>query len=158
MARIHRRLYKKDLNEPDKLDGMITHLEPDILECEVKWISGSISTNKASGGIGIPAELFQIWKGDAVKVLHSICQLIWKTRRGHRTGKGQFSLQFQRREMPKNVQSTTQLHSFHMLARSGSKSFKLSFNSMQTKNFQVFKLDLEKAEEPEIKLPTYVGL
>ena len=72
-------LYKKDLNDPDNHDGVITHLEPDILECEVKWALGNITTNKASGGDGIPAELFQILKDDAVKVLHSICQQIWKT-------------------------------------------------------------------------------
>ena len=72
-------LYKKDLHDPDNHDGVITHLEPYILECEVKWTLGSITTNKASGGDGIPVELFQILKGDAVKVLHSICQQIWKT-------------------------------------------------------------------------------
>ena len=84
-------LYKKDLHDPDNRDGVITHLEPDILECEVKWALGSITMNKASGGDGIPVELFQILKDDAVKVLHSICQQIWKTSSGHRTGKGQFS-------------------------------------------------------------------
>ena len=78
MARIHRRTYKKDLHDLDNHDGVITHLEPDILECEVKWALGSISTNKASGGDGIPV-LFQILKDDAVKVLYSICQQIWKT-------------------------------------------------------------------------------
>ena len=72
-------LHKKDLNDADNHDGVITHLEPDILECEVKWALGSITTNKASGGDGIPAELFQILKDDAVKVLQSICQQIWKT-------------------------------------------------------------------------------
>ena len=72
-------LYKKDLHDPDNHDGVITHLEPDILECEVKWILGSITMNKASGGDGIPVELFQILKDDAVKVLHSICQQIWNT-------------------------------------------------------------------------------
>ena len=71
-------LYKKDLHDPDNHNGMITHLEPDILECEVKWAFGSIITNKASGGDGIPGELFQILKYDAVKVLHSICQQFWK--------------------------------------------------------------------------------
>ena len=70
------KLYKKDLHDPDNHDGVITHLEPDILECEVKWASGSITMNKASGGDGIPVELFQILKDDAVKVLHSICQQI----------------------------------------------------------------------------------
>ena len=72
-------LYKKDFNDLDNHDGVITHLEPDILECEVKWVSGSITMNKASGGDGIPVELFQIPKDDAVKVLHPICQQIWKT-------------------------------------------------------------------------------
>ena len=79
MARIHRRtITKKDLNGPDNHDGMITHLEPDFLQCKVKWALGSITTNKASGDDGIPAELFQILKDD-VKVLHSVCQQIWKT-------------------------------------------------------------------------------
>ena len=72
-------LYKKDLHNPDNQDGVITHLEADILECEVKWALESITTNKASGGDGIPVELFQMLKDDAVKVLHSICQQIWKT-------------------------------------------------------------------------------
>ena len=72
-------LYKKDLHDPENHNGVITHLEPDILECEVKWALGSISMNKASGGDGIPGELFQILKDDAVKVLHSTCQQIWKT-------------------------------------------------------------------------------
>ena len=83
-------LYKKDLQDPDTHDGVITHLQPDILECKVKWALGSISMNKASGGDEIPDELFQILKDDAVKVLHSICQQIWKT------GKCQFSVQCQR--------------------------------------------------------------
>ena len=72
-------LYQKELHDPDNHDGVITHLEPDILECEVKWALGSITTNKAGRGDGIPVELFQILKDDAVKVLHSICQQIWKT-------------------------------------------------------------------------------
>ena len=95
-------LYKKDLHDPDNHDGVIIHLEPDILECDVKWALGSITMNKASGGDGIPAELFQILKDSAVKVLHSICQQIWKTQ-DHKTGKSQFSSKSQRRAMPKNV-------------------------------------------------------
>ena len=79
MARIHRELYIRDLHDPDNHDGVITRLEPDILGCEVKWALGSITTNKTSGGDGIPVELLQILKDDAVKVLHSICQQIWKT-------------------------------------------------------------------------------
>ena len=72
-------LYKRDLHNPDNHDGMITYLEPDILECKVKWALGSITTNKACGGDGVPVELFQILRADAVKVLYSICQQIWKT-------------------------------------------------------------------------------
>ena len=79
MARIHRRTIQKDLHDPDNHDGVITHLEPDFLESEVRWVLGSITTNKSSGGDGISVELFQILKDDAVKVLHSICQQIWKT-------------------------------------------------------------------------------
>ena len=98
---------------------MITHihLEPEILECEVKWALGSITTNKASGGDGIPIKLFQILKDDAVIALHSICQEIWKTSSGHRTGKGQFSFQSQRKTMPKNALTTARLHSSHMLEK-----------------------------------------
>ena len=109
--------YKKDLHDPDNHDGVITHLEPDVLECEVKWALESITTNKASGCDGISAELFQILKDDVVKVLHSICQHIWKTQQCHRTGKGQFSFQSQRKAMPKNAPTTTQLHSSHMLVK-----------------------------------------
>ena len=79
MARIHRRTVKKDLHGPDNQDGIITHLEPDILECEVKWALGRMTTNKAGRGDGIPVELFQIVRDDAVKIPHSICQQIWKT-------------------------------------------------------------------------------
>jgi len=96
-------LYKKDLHDPDNQDGVITHLEPGILECEVKWALGSITTNKASGSDRIPVELFQILKKDAVKVLHSMCQQIGKLSSGHRTGNCQFSFQFQRKAMPKNA-------------------------------------------------------
>ena len=108
---------KRDLNDPNNYDGVITYQESDFLVCEAKWALGSITTNKTSGGDGIPAELFQILNDDAIKVLHSVCQQIWKTCRGHRNGKGEFSLQSPKRAMPKNVQTTTQLHSFHMLAR-----------------------------------------
>ena len=96
---------------------MITHLEPDILECEIKWALGSITTNKASGGYRTPVELFQILKDDAVKVLHSIRQQIWKTQQWPQTGKGQFSFQFQIKAMPKNAQTTAQLHSSHTLVK-----------------------------------------
>ena len=110
-------LYKKDLHDPDNHDGVITHLEPGILEWEVKWALGSITMNKASGGDGIPVELFQILKDDAVKVRTQYASKFGKLSSGHRTVQGQFSFQFQRNAMPKNVHSTTQLHSFHMLAK-----------------------------------------
>ena len=89
---------------------MITHLEPDILEPKGEWTLASRTMNKASGGDGIPDELFQILKDDSVKVLHSICQQFSKFSSGHRTGKGQFSFQSQRKAMPKNAQTTSQLH------------------------------------------------
>ena len=94
---------------------MITHLESDILESKVKWALGSITPNKASGGDGIPVELFQILKDDAVKVFNMPANL--ENSSGHRTGKGQFSFQSQRKAMPKNAQTTTQLHSSHMLVK-----------------------------------------
>ena len=99
-------LYKKDLCDPDNHDDVITHLEPDILGCEVKWPLGSITMNKDSGDDEIPVELFQILEDDVVKVLHSICQQCGKLSSGHRTGKGQFSFQSQRKAMPKNAQTT----------------------------------------------------
>ena len=85
-----RELYKKDLQNPDNHDGVITHLEPDILECEVKWTLGSITTNKASGGDEVPVKLFQILKDDAVKVLHSVGQQIWETQQFSMTEKVSF--------------------------------------------------------------------
>ena len=96
---------------------MITHLEPDILECKVKWALGSITTNKASGDDGIPVELFQILKDDAVKCCTQYTSKFGKLRRGHRTGKGQFSFQSQRKAMPKNAQTTAQLYSPHTLVK-----------------------------------------
>ena len=99
-------LYKKDLHNPDYHDGVITHLEPDILECEVKWTLESITMNKASGGDGIPVELIQILKDDAVKVLHSICQQIWKTQQWPQDWKRAVSFESQSKTLPKNVQTT----------------------------------------------------
>ena len=121
-------LCKKYLNDPDNHNGVITHLEPDILECEVLWALRSITMNKARGGDGIPVELFQILKDDAVKVNKiNMPAGLENSNSGHRTGKGQCSFQSQRRTMPKNVQTTAQLHSSHMLVSSRSKSFKLDF-------------------------------
>ena len=110
-------LYKTDLHNPDDHNGLITHLEPDILECEVKWALESITMNEASGGDGMPAELFQILKDDAVRVLHSICQQIWKTQQWPQDWKRSVSFQSQRKAMPKNAQTLAQLHSSHTLAK-----------------------------------------
>ena len=96
---------------------MITHIQPDILECEVKWALESIATNKASGGDGIPVVLFQILKDDAVKCCTQYASKCGKFSSGHRAGKGQFSFQSKRKAMPKNVQTTAQLHSSHTLAK-----------------------------------------
>ena len=110
-------LYKKHLHDPDNHYGMITHVESDILECKVKWALGNITTDKASGCDGIPVELFQILKDNAVKVLHSVCQQIWKTQQWPQDWKSQFSFESQRKAMPKNAQMTTQLYSSHMLVK-----------------------------------------
>ena len=109
--------YKKDIHDPDNHNGVITHLESDIMECEVKWVSGSITMSKASGGDEIPVELFEILKDDAVKVLHSICQQIWKTQQWPQDWKRSVFIPTPRKVMSKNVQTATQLHSSHMLAK-----------------------------------------
>ena len=105
-------LFKKDLHNPDTHHGGITHLEPDILKCEVKWALGSITTNKASGGDRIQVELFQILKDDGVKVLHLICQQIWKTQQWPQDWNRSVFI-----PMPKNAQTTAQLHSSHTLVK-----------------------------------------
>ena len=108
-------LYKKYLQDPENHSGMITHLEPDILKCEVKWALGSITMNKPSGGDGIPVELFQILKDDAVKVLHSICQQIWNTQKWPQDWKMSVFIPNPKKGNAKDAQITTQLHSFHTL-------------------------------------------
>ena len=123
-------LYKKDLSDPEYHDGVITHLEPDILECEVKWALESITTKKGSGGDGISAELFQILKDDTVKMLHSINMPANLENSTVATAlKKVFSFQYQRKAMPQNVQTAAQLHSSHMLAKKSSKLSKPAFNS-----------------------------
>ena len=139
-------LYKKDLHDQDNHDGVITHLEPDILQCEVKWALGSITMSKASGGDGIPVELFQILTGDAVKVLHSNSQQIWKTQQGPQDWKTSVFI-----PIPKKG-NTKECSNYHTIAIAIA-----GFSNMRTVNFQMFKLVLEKSEEPEIKLPTSAG-
>ena len=106
-------MHKKDLHDPDNHDGMITHLEPDILECEVKWALGSITMNKANRGDGIIVELFKILKDDALKVLHSICQHIWKTQQWPQDWKRSVFISIPKKGNPKNAQTTAKLHSSH---------------------------------------------
>ena len=108
-------LYKKELHDLDNHDGVITHL--DILEYEVKWALGSITMNKARGGDGIPNELFEILKDDAVKVFHFICQQIWKTQQWPQDWKRSDFIPIPKKSMPKNAQTTTQLHLSHMLVK-----------------------------------------
>ena len=109
-------LYKKDLHALVNHDGVITHLEPDVMECEVKWALGSITLNKASGGDGLPVELFHMMKDDAVKVLHSICQQIGKTHQWPQDWKRSVFISIPK-AMPKNAQTTAQLHSSHTLVK-----------------------------------------
>ena len=148
-------LYNKNLNDLDNHHDVVCHSEPDILECEVKWALGSMAAYTATRGDGIPAELFKILK-DLNCCTQYVSKFV-KSSSGHRTGKSQSSSQFPRRAVLKNVQSTRQLHSSPMLLMLYSKSFKLCFSIMWTENFQMVKLCLEKAEEPEIKLPTLAG-
>ena len=122
-------LYKKDLHDPDNHDDVITHLEPDILECEVRWALESITRNKASGGDGILVELFQILKDDAVKVLHSIFWQIWKTQQWPDDWKRSVFIQSQRKAMPMNAQITTPLCSSHT-SKVMLKFSKQGFNTM----------------------------
>ena len=110
-------LYQKELHDPDNHDGVITHLEPDILECEVKWALESITTNKASGSDGIPVELFQILKDDTVKVLHSICQQIGKPQERPQDWKRSVFIPIRKQGNAKNAQTTAQLHSSHTLVK-----------------------------------------
>jgi len=142
------RIYKKDLDDPDNHDGVMTHKEPDILECEVKWALESITMNKASGDDGIPVELFQILKDDAVKVLHSICQKIWKTQQWPQDWKRSVFI-----PIPKegNAKECSNYHTIAIISHASKVMLKIlqpDFNSMWTVYFQIFKVDLEKAEEP----------
>ena len=128
MARVHRRIYTKDLNDLDNHDGVVTHLESDILEYEIKWALGSITTSKANGGDEIPAELFQILKMMLLKCCTQYTSKFGKLSSAHRTGKVKFSFQSQRRAMPKNVEATVHWAHF-MLAKLCFISFKLGFSS-----------------------------
>ena len=134
---------------------MITHLEPDILECEVKWALESITTNKASGGDGIPVELFQILKDDAVNVLHSISQQIWKTQQWPQDWKRSVFIPI---PMKGNAKECSKYSTVALISHASKVVIKILQARLQHYvNFEMFKLVLEKAEEPEFKLPRSAG-
>ena len=144
-------LYKKDLHDPDNHNGVVTHLEPDILECEVKW---AITTNKASGGDGIPVELFQILEDDAVKVLHSICQQIWKTQQCQQDWKRSVFIPIPKKG---NAKECSNYHTVVLISHTSKVMLKILQARLQqymNGGFPDIQLIFEKEEEPEIKLPT----
>ena len=149
---------KKALHDPDNHDGVITHLEPDILECEVKWALKSITTNKASGGDGIPVELFQILKDDTVKVLPSICQQIWKTQQWPQDWKRSVFIPIPKKG---NAKECSDYHTIALISHARKVMLKiLQAKLQQYMNHEPpdVKLVLEKAGEPEIKLPKPLDL
>ena len=149
-------LYKKDLYDPDNQDGVIIHLEPD-LECEVKWVLGSFIMNKASEGAGIAVELFQILKDDAVKVLHSICQQIWKTQQWPQDWKRSVFLPIPKKGNGKECSNYCVIAHISHASNVMLKVFQIRLQEYMNHELQMFKQDLEKAEEPEIKLSTSSG-
>ena len=157
MAKIPEELYKKDRHDPVNHYGVITHLEPDILECKVKWALGSITMNKARGGDGIPAELFQILKDDAVKVLHPLCQQIWNTQQWSQDWKRSVFI-----SVPKkgNAKECSNYSTIALISHAS----KVMLKILQDRIQQYMNCELpdvqagfRKGEEPEIKLPTSVG-
>ena len=136
---------------------MITHLEPDILECEVKQALGSNTTNKAGGDDGVSVALFQILKDDAVKVLYSICQQIWKTRQRPQYWKRSVFFPVPRRAMPKNAQSTALLHPSHTYSKVIIKILQARLQQYVNHELPDVQAGFRKGEEPEIKLPTFAG-
>ena len=151
----HTELYKKDVRDSDNQDGVITHLEPDILECELNWALRSINTNKASRSDGIPVELFQIVKDDAMKVLHSICQQIWKTQWWPLDWKRSVFIPIPKKG---NAKECSNYRTIALISQASKVMLKiLQARLQQYVNFEMFKLVLEKAKEQDIKLPTSVG-
>ena len=141
-----RLFWAEDFHNQDNHDGVITHLEPDILECEVKWVLESITTNKASGGDGIPVELFQILKDDVVTVIHSICQQIWETRQWPQDWKRSVFIPIPKKG---NTKECSNYHTVALISHASKVILKIlqcfwGFNSMWTEKFQMFKLDLER--------------
>ena len=148
---------KKNLNDLDNHDDVITHLEPDILKCEVRWTLGSITMNKASRGNRIPVELFQILKDDAVKVLYSVCQQIWKTQQWPQDWRRWIFIPIPKKG---NAKECSNYCTIALISHAGKlmvNILQVRIHHMRTENCQMFKLDIEKAEEPEIKMPTSSG-
>ena len=139
-------------------DGVITHLESDILECEVKWALGSTAVNKASGYDGIPVGLFKTLKDDAINVLHSLYQQIWKTQQWPQDWERSILIPIPKKGCTKECSNHQKIAIISMLVRLCSKSCIVGFSITWTKNLQIYKLGLEKVEEPEIKLSTFIGL
>ena len=157
MARIHRRTVQKNLHDPDNHNGVITDLEPDILECEVKWAFESITTSKAIGGDGIPVELFQILKDDAVKVLHSICQQSWKTQPWPQDWKWSVFIPIPKKG---NAKECSNYRTIALISHASKVMLKILQARLQqyvNRELPDAQLVLEKAEEPEIKLPISTG-
>ena len=147
-------LYKKDLHDPDSHDDVNTNLEPDILECEVKWALESITMNKASGGDGIPIELFQILKDDAVKVLHSICQQIWRTQQWPQDWKRSVFIPIPKKS---NAKECSNYHTHSHASKVMLKILQASLQQYVNRELPDVQAGFRKGKEPEIKLPTSAG-
>ena len=150
-------LYQKDLHDPDNHDDVIPNLEADILECEVKWALESITMNKASGGDGIPVELFAVLEDDAVKVLHSICQQIWKTQQWPQNWKRSVFIPIPKKD---NAKECSNYRTIALISHASKLMLKILQSRLQqyvNHELPDVKLVLEKTEEPEIKLPTSAG-
>ena len=150
-------LNKKDLHDSDNHDGVIIHIEPDILECEVKWALQSITVNKASGCDGIPVELFQILKDDAVKVQHSICQQIWKTQQWSQDWKRSVFILIPKKGSPKECSNYCKIALISHASKVMVKILQARLQQYVNHELPDVQTGLEKAEEPEIKLPTSTG-
>ena len=157
MARIHRRTIQKDLHDPDNHDDVITHLKPDILECEIKWALGSNTMNKASGGDGIPVELFQILKDDAVKVLYSVCPQIWKTQQWPQDWKRAVFIAIPKKD---NAEEGSNNHTTALISHASTVMLKiLQVRLQQYMNQELpdVQAGFRNGEEPESKLTTPSG-
>ena len=155
MAEYTEEPYDKDLHDPDNHNDVITHQEPDILECDVKWALGIIATNTVSVGNGVPVELFQVLRDDSVKVLHSICQQIWKTQQWPQDWKRSVFIPIPKKG---NVKESSNYCTIAFISHISKVMLKiLQAKLQQSVNFQMFKLGLEKAEELEFKFPASIG-